>query len=173
MKVEITNTLLKYTVKHPQRLQSVLETASALTSIADVPAGRKEQTVNIILVGEKRIRRLNKEFLRHDYPTDVIAFTYHVDEVSVYEQDADDEVEDDALFGELFVCPGVAEKRRYRYKTSLSYEILLYIVHGMLHLAGYDDDTETRRAEMKAVEGEVMNKLTTQYEIDDLFMKRR
>lgn len=163
MKIEVVSRLRKYKVKRPQSLYSALQTAAEVVGM-DTPAGIAETAVSVVLVGEKRIRRLNKEFLNHDYVTDVIAFSYQSGSFPVPEEG------DDILLGELFVCPRTADRRRRRYKTSLSYEILLYIVHGFLHLAGYEDYEDSQRERMKEAEERVMKKLAARYELNDLFI---
>ncbi len=80
----------------------------------------KHQEISIVFVGEKRMRSLNKKFLGHDYVTDVITF-------------------DLELSGEIIICPQAASQNAKNQGQSLKEEILLYVIHGLLHLAGYDD----------------------------------
>ncbi len=80
----------------------------------------KHQEISVVFVGDRRMRSLNKNFLGHDYVTDVITFDLEVS-------------------GEIIICPQVASQNAKTQGQSLNKEILLYVIHGLLHLAGYDD----------------------------------
>ncbi|MGB2578438.1 putative rRNA maturation factor [Elusimicrobium simillimum] len=101
--------------------------------------GKLKGEVNLIFVDGKEIHKINKEFLNHDYETDVISFGY----------DYDKNMEDFA-FGDIFVCFDIAKKNALLYKQSILKELLTYAVHGALHLAGMDDATPKLRAQMDA-----------------------
>jgi len=85
----------------------------------------KRAFITAVFVGTEKIQELNSRFLRHDYPTDVLAFPLH-DEGEVLE-------------GEIYVCVETAEKQARDYGIPLKEELARLIVHGMLHLIGYDD----------------------------------
>jgi probable rRNA maturation factor len=83
--------------------------------------------------------------LGHDYPTDVISFAYS-QETPVIE-------------GELVVSVDTARQRAKDLGWSSRSELLLYVVHGVLHIAGMDDHDESDRVAMRAAEKRVMRKL--------------
>ena len=83
--------------------------------------GKHHQDVSVVFVGPKKMRQINKKFLGHDYVTDVITF------------------DDGPFCAEIVICPQVALRQAKDYGVSVKREILLYLVHGLLHLAGYDD----------------------------------
>ena len=98
------------------------------------------------------MRRINREFLNHDYLTDVICFNYR-DEPG-FEQDP----EDPAV--EIFISPDIAAERaednpEFAYES----ELLLYIVHGVLHAAGKRDKTPEEKKDMRNAENEIITRL--------------
>ena len=92
----------------------------------------KRRSVGVLLTGNRQIRRLNKRHLGHDYATDVISFGYG----------------EPATFGDLVVSFEMA--RSFAAGLGIRYreELGRYLVHGMLHLLGYDDQKDTARRRM-------------------------
>jgi probable rRNA maturation factor len=88
------------------------------------------------------IRRLNRQYLNHDYATDVLSFPLHDD--------------GDCLEGEIVVSGQMAARMATRYGWSASDELMLYTVHGCLHLVGYDDSTDQQRRQMRRAEQEYL-----------------
>jgi rRNA maturation RNase YbeY len=94
-------------------------------------------TVNIILCSDKYLRKLNKEYLGHDYFTDVVSFNYN---------------ETDCLTGDVFISIDRVRENAKQFEVSMYHELYRVMAHGTLHLAGYDDATTTLRADMKKKE---------------------
>jgi rRNA maturation RNase YbeY len=94
--------------------------------------------VGIILTGHARVRELNRLFLNHDHDTDVLSFL--VDET------------DAGIEGEVYVDVETAAERHAEFGAALQEEIERYVIHGLLHLAGHDDDTPEAKAKMAALE---------------------
>ena len=129
------------------RLQSRLETAIA----AEQPQSAE---LTIQLVDDPEIHRLNKTFLQHDWPTDVITF---------FEDSSDSPLphtlplgKDRPIAGELVVSVETALREAQAVGWSVEDELLLYCVHGWLHLCGYDDLTDEARPIMRQREREVL-----------------
>lgn len=80
--------------------------------------------ISVTFLGRDRMRRLNREYLGHDRPTDVLAFT--LDDPS------------GALLGDVYVCPWVARREAAQLGVPVRREILRLVVHGTLHVLGYD-----------------------------------
>lgn len=95
-------------------------------------------TVGIRISMNAAIHQINRQFLQHDYPTDVISFPYDL---------APPRVE-----GELVVSIETATVEAQAADWSTREELLLYVVHGTLHLVGYDDTASDVRAEMRQAE---------------------
>jgi probable rRNA maturation factor len=94
--------------------------------------------VSVAIVDDATIHRLNVEFLQHDYPTDVLSFLL--------------ERSGDQLEGEIIASADTATRNAQQYGWSPADELLLYVIHGSLHLIGYDDSTDELQDVMRAAE---------------------
>ncbi len=101
--------------------------------------GVDEAAISLALVDNPTIRRINRKHLAHDWPTDVISFLLS----------APDDTE---LVGELIVSAEMAVTTAGDLAADATAELALYVVHGLLHLCGYDDSTETDIHEIRARE---------------------
>ena len=108
--------------------------------------GCKFSYLEISFVTKSIIHEINKEHLHHDYPTDIITFEYDRDE-------------DDVIDGELIICSAVAEENAEEYGVSVESELLRLVVHGVLHLIGYDDTDEVKKRLMKSEEDRLVELL--------------
>jgi len=91
-------------------------------------------TINIIFVNDRRMIKLNTQYLGHAYTTDVVSFPLS-DEKKIIE-------------GEVYVNLDQARRQAKEYSVSISEEIARLVVHGALHLAGYDDGTARKKEKM-------------------------
>ena len=96
---------------------------------------RKRGEVSVVFVDDRIIRKLNREYLSHDYVTDVISFplTERRGEVQ----------------GEIYISADRARVQANRFGVRFGEEIARLVIHGTLHLIGYDDTTPRAAAEMK------------------------
>ena len=97
-----------------------------------------ESEISVALVDDATMHVLNRKYLQHDYPTDVLSFLLSTP--------------GEPLEGEIIVSADTAAREARRYGWSLSDELLLYVIHGTLHLVGYDDASDADRASMRANE---------------------
>jgi probable rRNA maturation factor len=97
---------------------------------------RRSHEIGVYFVGRKKITDLNERFLQHAGPTDVITFNYG----------------GDVLHGEIFICVSEAVKQAKEFGTTPQSELVRYMVHGLLHLRGYDDHTPEQQKKMKRAE---------------------
>lgn len=102
--------------------------------------------LEISFVTKEIIREINKEHLNHDYPTDIITFEYDRDE-------------DGKIDAELLICSEIAEENAEEFGVSVESELLRLIVHGILHLTGYDDTTDEKKKIMKSEEDHLVELL--------------
>lgn len=107
--------------------------------------GLSQATVSIAVVDDEEIIRVNKEFLNHDYVTDVISF------------DLSDE-HDSSVF-ELVVNGQMAVRQAAKRGHNAESELSLYITHGMLHNLGFDDAQAAQSKEMHRTEDEILKSL--------------
>ena len=105
--------------------------------------------VGIAVVDNAEIHDCNVRFLQHDYPTDVI--TFPMDQT------------DDFLSGEIMLSAEYAADEARQHGWKVEEEMTLYVVHGCLHLAGYDDHEDADRQEMRRLEKHYLNKLGIEY----------
>lgn len=99
--------------------------------------------LSLLLVGRGHIHRLNKRFAGDDHPTDVLAFPMM--------EDGTDEDEDGALLlGDVVMCPEVAQANAAEIGHALAAELDTLVVHGTLHLVGYDHQNDEERLKMDA-----------------------
>jgi probable rRNA maturation factor len=98
--------------------------------------GISRATLSIAVVSDKAIRQLNRRYLQHDYATDVLSFL--LDSGTGW------------LNGEIIVSADTAAAQAPEYGSSPQDELLLYVIHGTLHLVGFDDTTPTARRKMQA-----------------------
>ena len=101
---------------------------------------RQNIEVNVIFVDEKEILRVNKQYLGHNYVTDVISFNN--------ERPPFLPKNEPWGFGDIFVCYQVARKNARKFNHTILEEMMMYVTHGALHLSGMDDHDPKDRAEM-------------------------
>ena len=104
------------------------------------------QVLSVAFVTEETICSLHKQFLNDPTPTDVITFP---DDEDISERTGE-------------ICISVDEALKYVHLHSLEQELTLYLVHGWLHLAGYDDLNEVDRRVMRTMEQKTLQFLSTQ-----------
>jgi probable rRNA maturation factor len=103
-------------------------------------AGMESAEISVGVVNDQRMHELNRQYLNHDYPTDVLSFVLDHDE------------ERNSLDGEIIASSDYAAREASRYEWTTNDELLLYVIHGCLHLIGHDDTTDDAQAEMTAAE---------------------
>jgi probable rRNA maturation factor len=108
--------------------------------------GVADAKVTFAFVDNPHIHRLNKQFLNHDEPTDVLTFPYTDPGAKKLE-------------GEVVIGYEVAQEYAADRGHDVGLELMLYVVHGCLHLCGYTDTDERGAAEMRAKEREYLTKL--------------
>ncbi|MGO8745273.1 MAG: rRNA maturation RNase YbeY [Thermoguttaceae bacterium] len=101
--------------------------------------------ISLAVVDDAAIRPLNRRYLGHDFATDVLSFLFDRD--------------DTGLDGEIVVSAETAWAAAQDFGCPPGDELLLYVVHGMLHLAGYDDRTPHDRAAIQERESYYLARL--------------
>ena len=114
---------VKIEVKEKERIRKWIENTIK-------KEGKKGETINVILTSNSNMLSLNKKYLKRNYITDIIAFNYNRENI---------------ISGDLFLNPDTIKRNAKKYKTKLTEEIKRVIIHGVLHLIGYDDKKEEEK----------------------------
>ncbi len=88
---------------------------------------RRIGNISIIFCSDNYVLDINQKYLQHDYFTDIITFDY---------------CEEDRLSGDLFISVDSVRENSLEFGTEFKDELNRVIIHGLLHLVGYDDHTE-------------------------------
>ena len=107
--------------------------------------------LGVCLVAAPEMTRLNETFLRHQGSTDVITFNYA------------EPPKPESLHGEIFVCLDEAVSQARRFHTTWQSELVRYVVHGVLHLLGYDDQDTRARRKMRTAENTLVGRLAREF----------
>jgi probable rRNA maturation factor len=113
--------------------------------------------LGIQLVTRARMASLNETFLHHAGPTDVITFDYRGCGSG-----------ENFLHGDIIICPAVAVVQAERFHTTWQSEVVRYVVHGLLHLLGYNDQDPPARGKMKREEGRLLAAIEKQFPLEKL-----
>ena len=98
----------------------------------------KLNALDINMVNNSKIRKINRDFLKHDYFTDIITFPYENDR--------------NKIEGEIFISLDTVRKNSDLYDVSYTQELKRVIIHGALHLVGYNDKTEKEKEAVRKKE---------------------
>ncbi|MGD0342829.1 MAG: rRNA maturation RNase YbeY [Bacteroidales bacterium] len=137
MKTRIFYYEVKYRLRNSKKILKVIE---KVIREYRKPGG----SLSFILMNDKEIIKINREFLKHDYNTDVIAFDYGNSFL---------------MEGEVYMSLETIKVNAINYKVSFRKELLRVMIHGTLHLCGFNDSTENERRTMKKKEDEWLLKM--------------
>lgn len=126
MKINIFYDTIKYRLRGTKKVKELI--IKVIMNEKKVPGD-----LNFVFTNDKFIRKINREFLNHDYYTDVIAF---------------DTSEGDTVSGEIYISVDTIRINAKKYRVSLREEIIRVMIHGTLHLCGYDDKEEEEKWSM-------------------------
>ena len=116
------------------------ETSAWIKKVADT-YGKKCGEIAYIFCDDEKILEVNKEYLQHDYYTDIITFDYS---------------EDDYISGDLFISLDTVRSNSEMLGVAYEQELYRVIIHGILHLCGIDDKGEGEREIMVAAENKAL-----------------
>lgn len=133
MKINIINSFNE--VSYTDTIELVLQKAANIT-------GNQNKTINIILVNNNEIQRLNQTYRNKDYVTDVLTFP------DGYMSN----------LGDVFISIPKTEMQAVELGHSFERELGFLCVHGFLHTLGYDHETEEEETEMISLQNKILNK---------------
>jgi probable rRNA maturation factor len=118
---------IAFRIKSWRKIKKIIEKVIAKEN-------RVSGDLTFILTSDKELKKINIEFLKHNDNTDVICFDY---------------CEMNIVNGEIYISLETVRLNAKNYKVSYNKEILRVIIHGVLHLCGYDDKTEKEKKRMR------------------------
>ncbi len=121
---------IKFNLPHKQEVKKWLQTVI-------LSEGKKTGEVSVIFCSDDYLLKINRQYLQHDYYTDIITFDY---------------TEGETLGGDLFISVDTVRANADEYRQSFEQELRRVMVHGVLHLCGYDDATDEEQAVMRRME---------------------
>jgi len=104
--------------------------------------------LSIVLVDKDEIQNLNAKYRGINTPTDVLSFPQ-----------PQDDFEGPCLLGDVVISPQVAESQAVKYQHSFEKEMAILLIHGILHLIGFDHEESEEKEEMQKREEEIFNRL--------------
>jgi len=109
--------------------------------------------LNIIFMDGKEIRKLNKKYRNIDSETDVLSFSY------ISDRDELNPGDDSYTIGEIFICPEIAWSniKAQDKNWNLNLEIVLLIIHGILHIYDYDHLEEKGKVDMEGIQNSLIS----------------
>jgi probable rRNA maturation factor len=122
------------------RVRPLLRRLKAALPLLPGPLPEQIDAIEIILIDRVVMARVHGDFLGDPTQTDVITFPY----------------------GEILVCPAVAREQSPGHGLAMEEEVLLYALHGLLHLAGYDDTTPALARRMARAQGRLFRQVLAQ-----------
>ena len=128
----------KYDVSFPKIKRR--ETSRWIKQVID-RLNKKPGNITYIFCSEDEILRINQSYLNHDYYTDIITFDYS---------------EGNKISGDLFISVETVKTNSEKFKTDYEEELRRVMIHGILHLCGYKDDTSENKKKMKQKEDEAI-----------------
>ena len=100
-------------------------------------AGARGDKVDVVMTNDEKVYEINKEFLGHDYYTDIITFNYNKGKI---------------VNGEIYISVDRVKENSVKFSVPFKSEIRRVIFHGFLHLCGYDDSTTGQKKKMSEME---------------------
>lgn len=120
----------------------------------------KALELEFVFLDNKRIRELNKKYKRSNRPTDVLSFGMKRDEFGL------------PFYGEIIISLDRALENSKIFGTEFNSEVTLYIIHGILHLFGYDDETVSEKRRMSGRQLQILESICTKEKLSKVLMRR-
>ena len=110
-------------------------------------------TINIIFIDDEEIRKLNNNYRNINRPTDVLSFSYLEDSID------EGEGEIPSVIGEIYISPRTAQENSIEQGKdwNLDFEIILLVIHGILHIYGYDHEQEEEKVVMYNIQDSLIH----------------
>ena len=127
----------KFNLKNKNLIKSWVN--SVITSV-----NKETGNINFIFTSDKHLLKINKEYLSHKYYTDIITFNY---------------CENEIVSGDIFISIETVKNNSSRFNVTIIEELHRVIIHGILHLLGFDDQSDEEKAVMREKENYYLERL--------------
>ncbi len=124
-----------------RKLEAILNTAQKKLK------RKGREVISLALVKENEMRKLNKTYRGKNKVTDVLSF-----EAGEYRQPRE-------ASGEIIICPSQARKQAEQYGNSYTREMMKLVLHGYLHILGYDHERESEAEKMEDLEQKILDSI--------------
>ena len=127
----------KFNLKNKNLIKSWVN--SVITSV-----NKETGNINFIFTSDKHLLKINKEYLSHKYYTDIITFNY---------------CENEIVSGDIFISIETVKNNSSRFNVTIIEELHRVIIHGILHLLGFDDQSDEEKVVMREKENYYLERL--------------
>ncbi len=103
--------------------------------------GKTTGEISFMFCDDEKILEVNRQYLQHDYYTDIITFDYSTESI---------------ISGDIYISIDTVTTNAKEFKVKFEVELFRVIIHGILHLCGYDDSTTVVREKMTQLENEAL-----------------
>ena len=138
-----------FTVTTPKSIKLDKKIAHSIMSELKKILSFTIESLNINFITPDLMIEINKQYLNHNYDTDIITFNYSGSNTN--------------LDGEIFISIGQAIDNSIRFNVNLDSELIRLIVHGILHLLGYDDQKSSDKKKMKIEEDKLTENINKKF----------
>jgi len=146
MNILIVNRQRKFPINGRDLKGFTGETLQAINKFCDDWHRTEKADVSIAFVGDRAMRRYNRDFRGKDRPTDVLSFPSHTDEAEFAD-----------YLGDIIISAETADRDAKELSLTFEVELRMLIIHGLLHLHGYDHEADN--GEMVRLERRLRRKL--------------
>lgn len=153
MEIEIYDHTGQLTLNSQSLIRELLQFAADYLELS------RDYEMSVTIVNDKEIRKINKEYRNKDYATDVISFAMNdvAEDDPLADLELDDEFSFNNLLGDLFISIDKVKQQAKDYEHSEKREIAFLLVHGFLHLNGYDHHTSENEQEMFQLQENILS----------------
>lgn len=145
----IINQQNKYKIPKGFILETVPKVIKKLLQKKLISNQQTKLDLNIVFVTSKQIKNLNKSFRGKNKPTDILSFNSS----------------DPMLLGELILCPEIIVKQAKSNHWPQKYEYLYMLIHGILHLLGYDHESDKDSKQMYEIQDQIFNEISKNHKV--------
>lgn len=158
-------------LRNRQRIRAVnaplLRRVASVLLTDQLSLGRCELAIHLVAAPE--MARVNQQFLDHAGSTDVITFDYGGEAESLGKGVGRGSARmPEQVHGEILICIDAAVNQARQFRTTWQSELVRYLIHGVLHLVGYDDLSTADRRVMKREENRLLRMISRQFSLKNL-----